>query len=499
MLTLLAYARYARFTVQGSRFTVWSYLLVVFLFALGLMSKPMLVTLPFVLLLMDYWPLLRFSSFGGQALERFRLGPETRHMTPEPNLADAGADRRSQTRTALRRIAEKLPLFAMSAASCLVTIQAQKPGLETGEHISLLARLTNTVVAYATYLKQTIWPSCLAVLYPHQGDGQSLTLIVLLLVLLASISAAVFILHHRHPYAMMGWLWFLGMLVPVIGLVQVGHHSHADRYMYLPQIGLFIALAWSGASLSARRPAGRLVSGSVVVLILAAFACCAWVQTTYWRDSISLWTRTLDCTSRNFLAHNNLGNALQVQGKIPEAIEHYRRSLRLNPEYMRAHNNLGRALASQGKLTEAIQHYRHALRINPDATLAHRNLGVTLQTLGKYADAIDHYTKALQLSPRSVRTLGQLGWLLATCPDASVRDGSKAMELAEKAVHLSGGRDPIILDTLAAAHAETGRYPEAAEIARLALNLATEQENSALADAIRIRLQLYETELPYRD
>ena len=273
MLTIGTYVRYAR--------QPWSpahYGLVALLFALGLMCKPMLVTLPILMLLLDYWPLNRFSNFTPQVF--FRL------------------------------VAEKIPLFALAAVSCAVTIFAQTDAIKSFDQISLPLRVGNALVSYAIYLKQMFWPSNLAVLYPFPSHGEVIWKMILASIVLFSISASVFVLRKTRPYLLVGWLWYLVMLVPVIGIFQVGTQAHADRYTYLPQIGLYLLLTWTAVDLCAGWRFRRVVLGGSSTVILVALIFCARAQASYWQNSESLWTHALACTSDNFIAHNNLGTAL---------------------------------------------------------------------------------------------------------------------------------------------------------------------------------------------
>jgi tetratricopeptide (TPR) repeat protein len=389
------------------------------------------------------------------------------------------------------------------------------------------------------------------------------------------------------------------MMIPVIGIVQISYYAHADRYTYLPQIGLYLLVTWAVADLCAGWRHRRVVLGGCVTVILVALIFCARVQTSYWRNGESLWTHTLTCTSANFIGHNNLGNALlqkdnvdeaivhyqqalQIEpdyteacynlgyallqkGNVDEAIAYYQKALQINPDYADAHNNLGRALLQKGHVDEAIAHFQKALQITPDSAEAHNNLGNALfqkgsvdeaiiqyQTAlqinpdyaeayynlgnvliqqgsvdeaiayfqkalqikpdyaeahdnlgnalierGRLSEAITHYQKALEIKPDYPRALNNLAWTLATSPQASLRNGDKAVELAQRANQLTGGENPTILYTLAAAYAEAGRFPEAVETAQRALQLAETQSNTALADAIRSQLKLYQAGLPF--
>ena len=363
MLTLWAYAGYAR-----RPFSLGRYLTVVLLFALGLMAKPMLVTLPFVLLLLDYWPL-------------GRLG-----------LPAAGISRRV--------VVEKLPLLALTAASCVATFIAQDKAVVAIDVIPLPSRIANALVSYVAYIGELFYPIGLAVLYPYPESGLPIWKVAASTVALAGISTAALVWRRRFPYLFVGWFWYVGMLVPVIGLVQVGLQSMADRYTYLPQIGLCIAVTWGVAQLAASWRHRFRVYGAVSALAVLVLMGLAWRQTSYWRDSETLWTHTLACTARNFLSHNNLGLVLAERGKVDEAIAHFQKAVELKPGYADAHQNLGVALAGRGQFDAAIPHYRKALELKPDyPDITHNNLGIALARRGQFDAAIAHFQKALELKP----------------------------------------------------------------------------------------------------
>jgi protein O-mannosyl-transferase len=419
MLTLWAYLRYARNPKSGR-----GYAMVVLWFALGLMSKPMLVTTPFVLLLLDYWPLGRLQNA-------------------------------SQFPSLLR---EKLPLLALSALSCAATVFAQRKAIEPMTRSPLSLRVGNALVAYVVYLGKLIYPSQLAVFYPLPKGGSEPWQVMDACLLLAGLTAGAYLLRRREPFLLVGWLWYLGMLVRVIGILQVGSQAYADRYTYLPQIGLCIAGTWMAADWAGRRRCRCAPLGGVAVVILCVLLVAASYQTSLWRDSETLWTQTLERTRDNYVAHNNLGLTLAEQGRTDEAIAHFREALRIDPGYAKARYNLGMALAEQGHTEEAMTQYRQVLEALPD----------------------------------SVEALDNLAWLLATSADPSVRDGPKAVQLAERARTLTKGGDANILDTLAAAYAEVGDFAKAVQTAQNALQLAQARSNTQLAEALRGEISLYQ-------
>jgi tetratricopeptide (TPR) repeat protein len=297
----------------------------------------------------------------------------------------------------------------------------------------------------------------------------------------------------------MGWLWYLGMLIPVIGLVQVGGQAHADRYTYLPQIGLYLALIWAVGSLGAGWRHRRVVLGGLSTVILVALIFCARAQTSYWRNSEVLWTHTLACTSDNYIAHYNLGDALVKMGRRDEAIAQYQKTLQITPNYAEAHDNLGSVLRQKGRVDEAIAQCQVALQINPDYADAHDNLGNALFQKRRVAEAITHYQKALQINPDYAEAHNNLAWVLATAPQVSLRNGDEAVKLAERANQLTGGKTPIILHTLAAAYAEAGRFGDAIRSVQKAIELAQAAGQKDLAERFTGELKLYEAGLPFHE
>jgi tetratricopeptide (TPR) repeat protein len=381
MLTLWAYVRYARQPWSPLRYGV-----VVFLFVLGLMCKAMLVTLPFVLLLLDYWPLNRLHADDATtSVFRWAGKPISRRL-----------------------VYEKLPLFGVALASGLATVFTFAP-MQIFDQNSLLLRLGNASILYAVYLGKMFWPSNLAVLYPFEAGNVGVGRVALSLVVLAGISAAALVLRRHRPYLLAGWLWYLVMLGPVIGILRVGAHAQADRYTYLPQIGLYFALTWLAEGLFANWRHRRIVLGSLATVILIALIASARTQTAHWRNSESLWKHTLACTSNNFIAHDNLGNDLRLKGDIDEAAVHFREALRINPHFAEAHINLGNVLLRKGSVDDAIAHYEQALRIKPQLSGLYYNLGNALIRKGRVNDAIRHYRQALQIDPEFADAHNNLG------------------------------------------------------------------------------------------
>ncbi len=537
MLTLAAYVGYVRHSFSFVR-----YFAVVLSFTVGLMAKPVLVTLPFVLLLLDYWPLGRMAMPAADAPTAKRRVSIPWHL-----------------------LIEKIPLLLLSGVFCVVAPLAEGNAVARLDDVPMSWRMANAPVAYVTYLAKLFYPVGLAVRYPHPGGNLPAWSVAGALLLLLGISAATLAFWRRFPYLLVGWFWFLGTLVPMSGLVQVGQHAMADRYTYLTQIGLYVALAWGTARAVAGRPYRRWVCGIASASVLAVLMGCAWRQASFWHDSETLWTHTLLCTSRNSLAHYDFACVLGRLGRLDEAAEHYRKALEIQPDYVDASNNLGIvlarlgrldeamahyeavlkvhprvaeahynfafALACRGRLDEAIAHYRKGLEIRPDDASAHYYLGLALQAQGRTDEAIAqyqqtvkiqpgsaaahsrwalalagrgrfdqsiaHFQRASELKPNDADVQNNLAWLQATCPEASLRNGAEAIEHAQRANQICEGRRPDVLHTLAAAYAEAGRFPEAVATARQALSLAMQQNKRALAAALQEQIARYEAKKPY--
>jgi len=466
MLTLLAYVHYVRAPSIGR------YLAVAVAFALGLMSKPMLVTLPFVLLLLDYWPLGRIR---GQKLD----------VSGHENL--------------VMLVVEKIPLVGLSALSSVVTFLAQRGVVGWTEQLPVLARINNAVVTYVVYMGQMLWPVKLAVFYPHPENRLPLSDVILALAILIAATAAAFVLRKKGPYLVTGWLWYLGMLVPVIGLVQVGWQGHADRYTYLPQIGLYVLLTWTVADLTARWRRQREILSASAAVIISILSWRAWIQSSYWRDSETLFTHALAVTSNNDVAENNLGIVFLRNGNLDEAISLLQAAVDLRPENSPAHENLAKALLQKGQVADALVHYRKLLELQPDNIEVHNIVGTVLIQQGQAREAIEEWQKVLAIQPDNGNAMSNLAWVFATSPDDSLRDGPQAVQLAKQAVRISGGRIPIIFRTLAAAYAESDRFSEAIQAAQRGIDLANSQGNSGLATELQGNIALYQAGRPLRD
>ena len=641
MLTMLMYARYVKQSKVSSLESEVYYGLALVFCALGLMCKPVLVTLPLVLLLLDYWPLNRF----GLKTQDSRLKP------------------------LLPLVWEKVPFFALAGVSSLATIMAHRGlgMLDAGFSPSLGLRIENAAVSYFRYLGSSIWPAKLAVFYPYPLAWPTWKVIMSGLLLLG-VSGLAIRAARSGPYLLVGWFWFLGVLVPFIGLIQAGAQAMADRFIYVPLIGLFLALVWGTCEVVSRWRYRAIALRAMAIVAAVSCAVVTRQQIGYWKDDESLFRHAVAVTENNPLAHLNLGAALNVKGRFDEAIEHFEEAIRLSPGTENAHINLGYALAQKHRLAEAVEQYRVALRLKPGDAAVHNDLGLTLARQGRVVEAIAHYTEALRLKtdfaeahynlglllagrgdyeeaaahlqevirldPDNVRArekldrlqaaqqrvagdtapyrealkanpndarahrelgrllleagqvdeavaqcaeaarlepksaeaqyqfgaalarkgdekkavrqfelalgldpklaaghyalgilcqrqrrmpetllhwreaarlapqwadpLNNLAWALATAPEPAVRDGAEAVKLAQQAVELAGTNHVGVLDTLAAAYAEAGRFAEASATARQAQATAAAQGQAQLAEAIGQRLALYDAKQPYR-
>ena len=518
ILTLGAYLGFIR------RPSVRAYILMLLLYLLGIMSKPTVVTLPIVLLLLDVWPLGRLKRL----------------------------------RDLLPLVWEKLPLFALSIFSCLITVFTQKQTLDPNGQLPLILRAVNAVVCYCIYLGKMIYPSGLAVFYPYPPDGRAIWQVCAAIALLFALSTCVLLLRRGCPYLFVGWFWYLVMLAPASGILKAGGQAYADRFTYLPQIGLSIASIWliCGWATNGTRKASLVSVGTIALLCLMV---ATYNQTRIWCDSTTLFRHSLDCTKDNSLIHNNLGSVLWHEGKFSEAINHvekaltinpanaeaqnnmgtilwskgdrtdaiarYQKALELQPSYGAAHNNLGNALLQTGVIDQAISHLRMAVEIIPGSEEAHFNLGNALMRKGEIKESIIEFQTALLINPYSAETHNTLGsllaatgslekgitefrkaveldpnnpsylnnnaWALLISPDPIQRNAPAALEFARKAIRLDGGSNPSHLHTLAVAYAETGEFDLAEQTAKQAISLSELQGNSSLAGSIRREMQLY--------
>ena len=409
------------YVIYSERPGILKYLLVVFFFILGLMSKPMIVTLPFVLLLLDYWPLNRFKLLqsGNRAFIFNRKGTKI-------------TANRLHLKPLLYLVIEKTPLFIFTGIVCLITFWAQnKSGAVVSlDALPLLTRIVNALNSYFFYIWKMIWPTHLAVLYPFPAISLARTIGVC--IILTSIFLLVIKNREKHPYLIIGWFWYLGTLAPVIGLVQTGPQSMADRYAYIPLTGLFIIIVWGINAIYRRWHCPKIYIAMPVLAVLFFFAHTSWRQTAFWKDSIALFKHAIEVSDKNYIAHNNLGVAYADGNQFNKAIKQYEKALRIKPNYLAVHNNLGTALAAQNKIDEAIRHYRTALKIKPDASGVHNNLGLALMQQGEQAKAILHYRKAIQVAPANSDLYINLG--IALYQQGNLNE---ALGQYKKAMHLT--------------------------------------------------------------
>ncbi len=513
----IGYARHRRFS---------TYVPVVVCFVLGLMAKQMLVTLPFVLLLLDYWPLRRFTA-GGE-------------KNPDGKCAFVPASFGNC-------LLEKLPLLALSVVASIIVFAVQDRAalVKSSNEIPIVCRLENTMLAYAGYIMKTFWPVNLGFFYPHLKDKIDLWQVCVDGLLVLSITFIIVRFRRKYPWLAVGWFWYLGTLVPVIGLVQVGLQSMADRYTYVPLIGIFIIVTWSAAEFLKPTKYRKVLLSIISLAVIAVLSIVAWRQVHYWKDSVTLCNRALAVTTDNDMIHYELGDVLRSEGKIDqaieqwhealkirpdaaranrdlgyallekgeldeamfhftealrispsladvhnsvgyilvcknrfeEAIEHFNEALRLRPGFAAAHDNLGFALMKQGKFDQAVLHLSKVIELKPDSASAHYNLARTLQWAGRPSEAVRHLRESLRLKPDWVDPVKYLARILAVSEDPNVRDPNEAIRLAQRGCELTDYKDAELLDVLAAAYAAAGRYNDAAAAGKAAAAARPSRQN----------------------
>ncbi|MGZ5505750.1 MAG: tetratricopeptide repeat protein [Limisphaerales bacterium] len=541
LLCIWTYSKYARAKASGSANGAGSYLTSIFLFALALMAKPMSVTVPFVLLLLDFWPFGRWLSC---------RGPD--------------ANRRSRI---TRVISEKLPFFLLSAVTCLLTLKAQTHAISSLNNYPFWARLGNAVVAYATYLHKILWPTDLSIMYPLAVVPWQ-TLVISTGVVL-SISVAATCAARKWPYVTFGWFWYIGTLVPTIGLVQVGAQSFADRYTYLPTVGILIAIIWWAAEIITR-PQLRVAAIGAAGIVLLSFGLCTRYETTYWRNAITLFAHGLKNTTNNFflisgmasvlgdsgipgiskqaafyydwaflispsdaklnynygnfLARRNFydealpfydkaiagrrdyaeayfdkANTLAVMGRFAEAETNYTKALEIDPSYVNAEVNFAGIFTIRHQYDHAIPHYNRALQLAPQYARAHHLMGVTLARMGRMEEAVDHFRLAVRYFDKpDVTVWNDLAWMLAVMQVPSVHNPIEAVRLGETACQLSNYSEPAALDTLAVAYAEAGKFDAAVRIADKTITIVRAKGSAQLLTEMERRKKLYLNRTPYR-
>jgi tetratricopeptide (TPR) repeat protein len=537
MLTIAAYLYYAK------RGGINRYLLVVLCFGLGLMAKPMIVTLPIVLLILDFWPLGRTRK---SADKKQKYGYRPASVW---GLA-----------------AEKIPLFILSLASCIVTYLVQQHTGSVDDNSLLTHHITNALASYVGYLGKIFWPVNLAVLYPYPDNGFAWWQPIVFSLVLAVWSGFVIYRFPKQPYLAAGWFWYGITLIPVIGIVQVGVQAMADRYTYLPSIGIFIILAWLAVEFSAKWRYQKILMGTLSGLAAIAMVVGTRTQLAYWKDSITLFKHTLAVTHDNYMIHHNLGWILTIQNKFDEAVDQFNKTLQIRPNYPAANislaailitrkqfdeamahlqtalkmkpddatayfnmglifeaqqkfdkaihayeqavrldrnksdtfNHLGGLKREKGLLDEAAECFRQSIRIAPAYAEAYYNLAVVLQMQGRIEEAVGCYRQALQLKPDFITALNNLAWILSTSPDSKIQNPAEAIRLARKACELTSFGNTGVMDTLAVAYAAAGQFKEAIETAQKALNLANTAGQTDIVKEISKRLQLYQAGKPYQ-
>ncbi len=485
LLTMLAYVRYVERPSAGR------YIAVPVLFAIGLLAKPMLVTLPFVLLLLDYWPLERI---GGQKTE----------------------DRRQ--RASLKwLIIEKTPLIVLSAASSIVTFIVQQQGgaVVASNRLLFDERIFNAIVSYPAYLGKMLWPVHLAVLYPHPINRIPAAEALICAVILILITVLCVYYVRRHKYLFVGWLWYLGTLVPVIGIVQVGSQAMADRYTYVPLIGIFIIITFGVTELLKEKPFGKIALGILAGVSLSACAVVTTQQLKYWKDSLALFEHTLNVIEGNDIIENNYANILVDKGRPGEAMKYFSRAINLHPDSPGVRNNYGSALREAGRVDEAIEQFKIAIKIDPNYELAHYNFGLALAAKGDYEgaiqqyqlyagtavdltdirqglaaelakegkvnDAVNQFQQAMTVKPNSAEVLSNFGYALAQSgkPQEAIEYYNKAIAIEPNNV-IAHGR-------LALALAAAGRIDEAIEQCRVVI--AARPNDAEMQNNLGILLQ----------
>jgi tetratricopeptide (TPR) repeat protein len=555
LLSIWAYTRWVESSggkkVEDKTF----YVLSILLFAVGLLAKPMLVTLPFVLLLLDWWPLKRFGRNIHHEEHEVHEGKGTKKvLTPSCS---------SWWQDGVPLVVEKIPFFILSAASCLITFCAQHQAVVSLAKMSFGKRLSYVPMAFVRYVAKLFWPAHLSMGYPFvKWPVWTVAGAVVLLLLLTAL--AVWRIRGE-PWLAVGWLWFLVTLMPVIGIVQVGIQSMANRYTYIPSIGLFIAVVWAGREWQIRRGARTpaILSGLAASLCLGLTAR----EATYWKNTETLFSHAIQSLPNNFYPYyalaeyeelhghtnaaisylessvrlepnfassrNKLGQMLLQEDRIDDALAQLRRAVMIDSNFPAAIYNYGYALLARGQLGEALDQFQalvnlqpreyaaefnmgsvllhnglaresipyldKAVEIDPSRAQAHYMLANALFRNGRIADAIHHYERAVQLDPNDFQSRNDLAWILACQPNPSFRNGAKAVSLAADADQLSHGQNPVIIGTLAAGYAEAGKFTEAVATANRARQVALAQTNSALAEIMEKRLRVYQAGQPWRD
>jgi tetratricopeptide (TPR) repeat protein len=418
LLTLAAYAGYV------NRPSVFRYIAAFVAFALGLMAKPMLVTLPFLLLLLDYWPLNRFAAPVRDTFRRKGKPPDQIRNFTRRSFNEGGpqsdtersvgpvSEIQNSKFSILNSVFEKIPFFVLASASSVITFLVQRAGSAMIDinALPLKYRTANAFLSYARYISKMFWPQNLAVFYPFDIRNNSLlwqgAMCVLLLLV---ISILVIRFGRNQKYLPVGWFWFVVTLVPVIGLVQVGYQAFADRYTYISYIGLFIMIAWGLPELLSKWPQRKIALGLSMVMALTTLGICTHQQISYWNNSFTLFSHAIKVTQNNYVAYNICGMSYNNLGRYQDAIESYKQAIIFKPDYVEAHYNLGVVYGALSRWQEAIESYKQAIRIKPDYAKAYLNLGVSYEGLGRWQEAIESYKQAIQIEPDYAKAYYNLG------------------------------------------------------------------------------------------
>jgi Flp pilus assembly protein TadD len=451
LLTLAAYTGYTKSP------TVYRYMASLVLFAFGLMAKPILVTLPFLLLLFDYWPLNRLMA-------------QTAPILGSREGKSAPAMHKQSTR---RCLIEKIPFLVLSVVSSVITFLTQKAGgiIFDTKTIPLTNRVGNAFSSYARYIGKLFWPQNLAVFYPFDVNSFAFWQVAMCVLLLLVISIFVIRFGRNQKYLPVGWFWFVGTLVPVIGIVKFTGPSYADRFTYIPYIGLFIIIAWGLSELLSKWPYRKIALGITAAMVLTAMGICTYRQVSYWNNSFTLFSHAIEVTQNNYIAHNDLGVAYLSLGRYQDALESCKQAIRIEPDYADAHNNLGNVYLSLGRWQYAIEAYKQAIKIKPDYADAHNNLGNAYLSLGRYQDALEAYKQAIKIKPDFAGAHYNLG--VAYLSLGRYQD---AIEAYKQAIKI----EPYYADAhnnLGNAYLMTGDKGSALEECKILKTLDTEQAN----------------------
>jgi tetratricopeptide (TPR) repeat protein len=464
LLAMWAYVRYAEeFRTTNGR-TKHFYGLTVLYFALGLMSKSMLVTLPFILLLLDYWPLKRW-----------------------------------QTQSKRRLILEKVPFFLLTAAVGAVAYVAQQRGgaMQEMVNLPLTDRFENALSSYIRYLGKLFWPENLCCYYPHPVH-LPMALVLLAGVILAGVSLFAWAIRSQLPYVSVGWFWFVGTLVPVIGLVQLGSAAMADRYSYIPSIGICLLVVWALCDMASRWRIGTTFLSLFGVATVIACVLLTRHQTGFWKDDMTMWSRAVAVTQNNFVAHDSLGNSL-IGTNPNQALAEFQEAVNINPNCAIAQRDLAFFSFEMNHWDDGIAAFRKYLQLNPNDELNRSPLVNILLTKGHIGERVFKAVVASRLNPNSYQPLNNLAWLLATLPDAEIRNGSEAIRLAQRACELTDYKVTACIGTLAAAYAEAGRFEDAVATAQKACDLAIQNNETNLLQKNQELLELYRSHKPYHE